>query len=448
MKNTILKRLFTAAIAGVMAMSLVPAAALQATAATTDSTIIELSEDGIKNATLYQYAIRHFDTNKDGKLSVGEAKAVTTINIVGQKLTSVRGIDYFENLESLTIQNCQLSSVHSDIGNLPKLKTLNLSYNKISKLPSSVGNLTNLVSVDLSGNKKLTALPTAAKNWKKITSLDLSYNAFKQIPVGSIPYMKTLKTLNLSNNSMANNTSTLVSKLDKIKSLTKLEVLDLSHNKLTKFPSTPISAMTKLKELYLNDNQLTSIPTEIGKCTALKILDASNNKITSLSSSIKKCTKLTKMNLANNKLSTIPSLKALTKLKCTGTDYYALNLCGNKLSQTTIRSKTYSGLSDAWVKRQTKKTFVPITDIEAKTTYTVADIAIDLSSYYEIVPSNATYQKVKYEVVNTSDGLKASLSGSYLTVTETKEVSFGYVFVKVISLDGTGTEALIYVQVL
>ncbi len=447
MRTKFFKRLISALFAGVMAISLIPAAALNVSAAS-DSTVIGLGSDGIYNATLYQYVLTHFDANKDGKLTVGEAKEATSINIVNQKLTSLKGIHWLSNLESLTIQNCGLSSVHADLGKLTKLESLNLSYNKIKSLPTSVKSLTKLESVDLSGNK-LTALPTNAKYWKKVTKMDLSNNLIKQIPIGSLPYMTAIKELDLSGNSLANNTSTLNTKLNYLKKLTKMEVLDLSDNKLTKFPSTPINAMTKLKELYINDNQITSISTYIGKCTNLRILDASDNKITSVSSSITKCKKLTKLNLANNKLTKIPSLKSLSNLKCTDTDYYALNLCGNKLSQSTIRKYTSTKLTDAWVKRQTTKTFVPITKIVAKPAFVVADMACDISNYYEFNPSNATYQTVKYEVVNTSDGIKASLKDASLTVTKTKEdVTSGYVFVKVISLDGSGSEALIYIQVM
>lgn len=448
MKSNFLKKVIGAALAGVMAVSLIPAATFTASAATSNSTVISYGSNGIYNASLYQAVLSRYDANKDGKLTVGEANQVTELNIVGQgKLTSLKGIYWLPNLKSLTIQNCGLSSVHSDIGKLTKLENLNLSYNKITKLPTAVGSLKNLISVDLSGNK-LTALPTNAKYWKKLTSLDLSNNAFKQVSTGSMPYMKALTTLDLSNNQMANNTSTLVKKLDALKTLTKLTTLDLSDNSLTAFPTNTVAAMTKLTTLDLSGNKLTSIPSTIGKLTKLKVLDASNNKISSLSSSISKCTSLTKLNLANNQLSKIPSLKALTKLKCTGTDYYALNLCGNKLSQTTIRSNTNTVLNSAWVKRQTTKTFVPIEKIEAQPVFAIAGYTTDLANSYTINPSNATYKTVKFAVDNVSEGITAKLDGTKLTVTKNSADTTGYVFVKVISLDGSNTQSLIYISIL
>lgn len=396
-------------------------------------------------------ALNEGDANNDGKLSVAEAKNVTELYVVNNKVASLEGISWLPNLESLTVQNCGLKSVHSDLGKLTKLKTLNLSYNKISSLSNAaVTNLKLLENVDLSGNK-LTALPTGAKNWTKAKKLDLSGNAMTQIPTGSIPYMKALTTLNLANNALANNTSALKTKLDKLKSLTKLTTLDLSGNKLTAFPTTPIGAMTKLQYLYLQKNSLTSIPSTIGKLTALKVLDASDNKITKLDAAISKCTKITKMNLANNKLKTIPSLKALTKLKCTGTDYYALNLCGNSISQTNVRKYTNTVLTSAWVKRQKTTKFVPITSIKATTNpiFAIPNIPTDLSGSFTFNPTNASYKTVKYVVETCSDDVKASLNGSILSVTKTnKTAPISYVIVKVVTLDGSQTVNSLYVPVL
>jgi Leucine-rich repeat (LRR) protein len=447
MKKHFMKKLVSTVLASMMAISIVPAAAAQA--ATTDSTVIKNDSTGIYNAALYQYALLHYDTNGDGKLTVGEAKNVTEITITNESVTSVKGISLFPNLTSLTLQNCGLTSVHSDIGKLTKLQTLNLGSNKITKLPSSVSGLTNLKTVDLSYNK-LTALPTAAKAWTKVTSLDLSNNAMTQIPTGSLPYMKALTSLDLSNNKIANATSAAQTKLNSLKTLTKLTTLDLSGNNITVFPTTAIGAMTKLTALYLQNNALTSIPSTIGKLTALKTLNAADNKITSLSSSITKCTKLKVLNLANNKLSSIPNLSSLKNLKCTSTNYYALNLCGNKLTQTVIRKNTNSSLlSAAWVKRQTTKTFYPITQISCESTLTISGLELDISNQFTLNPSNATYKTVKYSIDKVSAGLEASISGSRITLTKTdNSQALYYATVKVTALDGSGKSNIIFITVL
>lgn len=449
MKSKFTKRLIGATLAGIMAVSIIPAAAFSVSAAS-NSYVIEQKEGGIKNATLYQYVLNQYDANKDGKLTVAEANKVTTLNIIGEKsLTSVNGIRWFPNLESLTIQNCGISIVHSDIGELENLEHLNLSYNKIEKLPTSVKGLKNLKTVDLSGNK-LPYLPTNAKYWKKVTSLDLSDNSLKQICVGSLPYMTALEELDLSYNQLANNTSTLKSKLYSLKTLKNLTELNLSHNKLTSFPSDLFKGTTKMEKLDLSYNKLSYILKEVSYMKNLKQLNASNNQIHTVTTYLPKCTKLSNLNLANNELSKMPNLTSMKYLKCTGTDYYALNLCGNKLSQSTIRKYTNSkNLSSAWVKRQTTKTFVPITEFEGKPTFAMVDRTIDLSNQFTVNPSNATYKKVKYAVESISEGYNAELDGSNLKITQTdKNVTSGYAMIKIISLDGSHTESLLFVNIL
>lgn len=449
MKRQFMKKLLGSLLAGVMAVSMLPIGAAQA--ASDAKTYIPNSSTGIYNANLYRYAIRKFDSNHDGKLSVAEAKAVTEIHIGGHSdgnVTSLKGIYWFSNLETLILQDCGISSVHADIGKLTKLTTLEITGNKVSALPGAVGNLKNLTSVNLRNNK-FTALPTVTKNWTKLTSLDLSGNNLTQIPVGSIPYMTSLTTLNLANNKLVSNTSSTLAKLNKLSTLTKLTTLNLSGNSITALPTTALGKMTKLKYLYLQNNAITEIPSVIGKLTALVELDASNNKITKIDASISKCVKINKLKLQNNKLTTIPSLKALTKLKCTSTDYYALNLCGNKLSKTTIRNNTNTVLTTAWVNRQKTTTFVPIEKINAVPAITDMFLigftrTYDLTKFYSFNPSNATYKTVKYVVETTAGGVSASINGNTLTVNAADASEGAYVFVRVYALDGSGAEDLIY----
>ena len=66
-----------------------------------------------------------------------------------------------------------------------------------------------------------------------------------------------------------------------IGNLTKLRQLDLSYNELTTLPPE-IGNLTNLEEFHLNDNQLTTLPPEIGNLKNLERLYLDENELTTL----------------------------------------------------------------------------------------------------------------------------------------------------------------------
>ena len=85
------------------------------------------SKDGktmveIPDANFKAYLLENFDKNKDGNISVKEAKAVKEINCSGRNIESIVGLGNFVNLKSLDCSNNKLSIVELE------------KNNKISKL--------------------------------------------------------------------------------------------------------------------------------------------------------------------------------------------------------------------------------------------------------------------------------------------------------------------------
>ncbi len=72
-----------------------------------------------------QYCYDNFDANKDGKLSQAEANAVAKIDIRELEIESIKGIEYFSNLEDLDCSRCwQLTSANLSAN----LKITSLKY--------------------------------------------------------------------------------------------------------------------------------------------------------------------------------------------------------------------------------------------------------------------------------------------------------------------------------
>ena len=112
--------------------------------------------------------------------------------------------------------------------------------------------------------------------------------------------------------------------------LTTLKELYLFDNQLTSLPES-IGNMTNLKELYLSVNQLTTLPESIVRLTNLEELSLSSNQLTTLPDSIGRLTNLENLYLRDNQLTSLPeSIGRLTNLE-------NLSLERNQLSEEEVR---------------------------------------------------------------------------------------------------------------
>jgi Leucine-rich repeat (LRR) protein len=124
--------------------------------------------------------------------------------------------------------------------------------------------------LDLHGNQ-LSEIPIGFRRLERLQMLNLSKNKLSSDALEVICQIKNLRELSLASNSLA---GTL---LENIGRLTNLEVLDISSNQLDALP-TSIASLTKLKKLNVSGNRLTSLPFE-ALSSAVEI-NASKNKLT------------------------------------------------------------------------------------------------------------------------------------------------------------------------
>ena len=106
-----------------------------------------------------KYCYDNFDVNKDGKVSMPEANAVKTISsahLINSGSASLHyavsftGIEYFSNLENLTLGA-------SNISISPRVKTMDLCYNK-HLVSISMHDVSQISSLDLRSNVELKSI--------------------------------------------------------------------------------------------------------------------------------------------------------------------------------------------------------------------------------------------------------------------------------------------------
>lgn len=152
----------------------------------------------------------------------------------------------YSNLEDLDVSNSYVWRLYNiDFASYNNLKKLNVSNNVIGLLRSEFDS-----------------------NLKRIENLDLSYNKIKRIEIGAFSYKPSLKFLNLSHN--------IIEELhdDFFRAVKNVQILNLSYNQISIISSDFTNSFT-IKELYLNDNQIVSLSSQI--LYSLNTLDVSNN---------------------------------------------------------------------------------------------------------------------------------------------------------------------------
>ncbi|SFE26956.1 cell wall-binding repeat-containing protein [Peptostreptococcus sp. D1] len=208
-------------------------------------------------------------------------------------LNSLKGLEYAENLEWLSLVNQQEDSIEPLRG-LKKLKFLDIRNNNNLKDLSPLENITSLESLNIHTIKvdnfdflsKLVKLKyldafscqsndiSGLKNLTNLKYLDISRNTFDNIE--SLSNMKNLESLNISKSAFSLTDMKKVVSLDPIKEATKLRFLDASSNEISDIRA--LSNMSNLEELYMNNNLIKDW-SPVNKLPKLKNVFSSGNPV-------------------------------------------------------------------------------------------------------------------------------------------------------------------------
>lgn len=258
---------------------------------------IAVNTNNFPDDNFRNYVSVNCDKDSNGVLSDAEIKDTIFIVVENKDIATLKGIEYFTEIEYL---NCN--------GN--QLTNLDLSKNTVLKYFYCDNN--QLTSLDLSKN---TVLEILSSDNNQLTSLDLSKNI-------ALEYLycisNRLTNLDISkNNKLAelNCFDNRLTKLDVSKNVV-LEQLYCSNNQIT---SLDVSKNTKLKKLYCPDNQLTNL--DVSKNTELEDLACYKNELTSLD--VSKNAKLSSLDCNYNQLTSLDVSKnsALWYLSCNNNNH-------------------------------------------------------------------------------------------------------------------------------
>lgn len=116
---------------------------------------------------------------------------VTDIRCHSKSIASLKGLDAFANLESLSLHNNKLTTIDINFEALPRLKHLNLARNQLTQL--ELKNLTHLETLYVFGNK-LSSIKLA--NLQRLKTLNANGNRITLIGYANLPELEKVVIFN------------------------------------------------------------------------------------------------------------------------------------------------------------------------------------------------------------------------------------------------------------
>ncbi|KAM3610946.1 uncharacterized protein V6R79_011070 [Siganus canaliculatus] len=174
----------------------------------------------------------------------------------------------FTQLTVLELPQNALSELPPDIGKLSELQQLNVSYNRLSRVPPELGDCEKLQRLELTGNQDLSELPFELSALKQLVHLDIAENSFVSIPICALR-MSSLQILDLSHNRLTD----LPQDMDRLQQLTSLFV----HKNALRYLPQCLTNVATLRMIVVSGAELSCVPTKLCSSPGIKFIRLYDN---------------------------------------------------------------------------------------------------------------------------------------------------------------------------
>ena len=253
----------------------------------------------------------------------------------------------------------KITSLPQSIGNLKKLTHLYIANGWISELPATMSEMVSLTDLEIYNCPKMTKYPDALNTIPNLVALNIARNI--QIPSSEIYRgLNEFATSSPSRGTIQmfyagfNNLEVMPASF---KNLVSIGLFDLSHNKL-KGALTPLTSSVQPVQIFLNNNQITSVPDNFCNIDDIEFILLNDNKLTKVPNLFDasspytidaidlsfneidgfnpvgyKGMKVSVLNLSGNKLTEFPNILYNQTAFNSGSTIGMLNISGNQISK-------------------------------------------------------------------------------------------------------------------
>ena len=257
---------------------------------------VEINKTTFPDSVFRDYVSSQFDKDQNAILDSDEIKDVTLIGMYERKVGNLQGIEYFSELQNLSVAQNQLMNL--DLSKNTKLETVSVEGNRLKTLilgrqehltrldcednnleTLDISGCSQLDLIDCSGNR-LTSLNISGCS--KLTSISCAVNKIKSLNLKGAPLLAGIdcKSNQLTELDFRNNP--------------QMGYIECSNNLLK---SLKLDGLTNLKELECKSNDLTAL--NVSNMSELRWLTCYANRFTKLN--LKGCPYLEKVLLEGEK---------------------------------------------------------------------------------------------------------------------------------------------------